>query len=174
MGNFLGEVRPQWGRWIWPLSQMEEGDWFLVDNALRNPEAVRNYVSVQAARLGKRFAVEKKPLEHPGFCRVTCGGRPEAPRREQVDYQSIMAVLKRYYPTAKIDNLKWTGLDMGECEERKAQCVEAPEYRDFVAVIPNDWTFTVELRDDGFAIERVEQGTTLSSWRVKRLQEVMG
>lgn len=64
--------RPQGGRkTVWPLGDMDVGDWFLVPHELREPGRVRNYVMVDGYRRGIKFSVEKDPPEFPGYTRVT-------------------------------------------------------------------------------------------------------
>lgn len=74
--SFIGEVRPVYGKWIWPLRQMAPGDWFIVDKELRDPEKLRALMGVRAAQLGIRVSVTKHPEEHPGFVKVMRVGEP--------------------------------------------------------------------------------------------------
>lgn len=65
-----GEIRPVYGRWVWPFRHMKPGDWFTVAHVDRDPEAVRKMVSVRSAQLWKRFSVTKD--WQPGVLRVDC------------------------------------------------------------------------------------------------------
>lgn len=70
--GFFGEVKPRYGRWVWPFRDMAHGDYFIVDQARRTGEEVRGYVKLRSAQLNKRFSVTVNDPENPGFTRVTC------------------------------------------------------------------------------------------------------
>lgn len=172
MNRFLGEVKPVYGRWVWPFKHMEDGDWFLVSWEHRDPEALRNLVSVRAAQLGMKFAVEKRPIEHPGFTKVTRGGEIGLRPREQVDFETMAGIIQRYYATDP-STLKWTILEEGEVEERMAQREGEPSQLVFITVIPDRWKFAVELLPDRIRMERIEMHDTLERWRKRQMASVM-
>lgn len=65
-------IEPVHGRWVWPFAQMQAGDWFLVAHADRDPDALRNLVSVRGSQLAKRFSFTKHHRE--GIAKVECLG----------------------------------------------------------------------------------------------------
>lgn len=67
-GRDLGRLEPYFGRWVWPLREMQVGDTFTVATADKPVGAVRNYVASQQDRLGMKFVVN---LEGD-VSRVTC------------------------------------------------------------------------------------------------------
>lgn len=64
----LGQLEPYFGRWVWPLREMEVGDTFTVATKDKPTGAVRSYVAGQQERIGKKFTV----VREGDMTRVTC------------------------------------------------------------------------------------------------------
>lgn len=151
MSEFLGVIQPVDGRWQWPFRQMKEGDWFLVNWEQRDPESVRNLAAVKGSQLGKGMKVEKRPHDHPGYTKVTCVEQGSLRKREvpvgKVDYEFVLNVLDRCYEV-HADELAWTALNPGQCQELSAQQIEAPANDEYVVAILNGWNFKLTLLKD--------------------------
>lgn len=172
MNRYLGEIRPIGSRWVWPFRDMQEGDWFLVSWELRDPESVRNMASVRGSQLGKRFMVEKRPPEHLGFTKVTCGSTQPLRRMEDVNFETIGRVLRRCYEVEHGD-LLWTMLEEGQVQEVEAEQIEEPLQPVYMVSIPDKWRFVVELLPDRVRIRRVATRETLAGWYRRQLAAML-
>lgn len=166
IGPYLGEVKPQYGRWTWPFSWMKEGEYFHVDHARRNPEDVRVYVSVRAAQLNKRFSVKANDPERPGYCRVTCVPRGDAadePKCIALDYLQAKQKLREWYgwDVGKLDDMVY-GENKGTVAKVK-QIAQPPVERIMFPYAP--WTLGAILRPDEIEFVSFEEGATPDSWK---------
>jgi hypothetical protein len=171
--RLLRIVEPIGGRWIWPFTQMEVGDYFLVSHEDRDPEKVRHMAAVRAAQLGKRFSTEKWCEKHPGFTKVV--RRPDiAPgsvEREEIDYGSLRDVVQRCY-RLDINEMAWTLMDEGQRDARVAERLELP--RQPVHCVRIDFaTFIVELAPAGIVVQRVATNETLKGWKDKQVSAML-
>lgn len=94
----LGEVQPFRGRWTWPFAEMQEGEFFRVDQALRAKGAVANLAYVRGSKLGRRFSVTDDP-EHVGFTRVVCTDEDitiEPDRYRPIERQALQLSYKKF------------------------------------------------------------------------------
>lgn len=178
MAKFIGEVAPVYGRWHWPLKQMEEGDWFLVNHADRAPDEVRHYVSVRAAQLGMRFSVKGHDPENPHFARVTKMTWKEqavsAPLVREMDFDRIMAVLNRSYPSVNANPLPiWTAEEGDKVRIDALRASPTPQSA-YIVMIPDQWKTAVECDALGFTVARVALQTTLESFTEGKLADIMG
>lgn len=168
MPKDFGEVRPQRGRWIWPLTQMEIGDHFYVAHEDREPERVRNYVYVSGNRLNMTFTVEKDS-ERKGFTKVT---RID-PEDRTIDVSSHNAyglvrdrVLELY--AFSLDEFDWHGsYPVGAIWSRAAEQRAEPRREHYVMWIPgcdNDgrsifMSFRVSMKANGVEFQRLADST---------------
>jgi len=170
----LGQVRPIYGRWVWPFKHMEEGDFFTVRHEDRAPEEVRNMAHVRGAQMGKTFSVNRAYSE--GVTSVTCTSTTPFDRkpkpRASVDYEAMRETLQTCYGRAA-DDFRWTALDVGQAERCAAPQIEKPGQNTHILKIGQKWTFAVEFDPNGFTMTRVEQGTTLESFTKRKLEAIM-
>lgn len=178
-GPFLGEVRPHYGRWTWPLSWMKPGEFFIVDHARRDPEDLRKYVSVRAAQLNKRFSVAARDPEHPGYCRVSCvefdaGG--EEPEVNVMDFDKVETKMVDWYGVDLGAVLPWSVLPArGKAFVAAAQLSAPPVKRMIVRIdIPDGWAGLV-FKSEGFDVYGLPAGTAISNWKLEEpsIDEVM-
>jgi hypothetical protein len=171
--SYMGAITPVFGRWVWPFRKMKPGDYFVVSHEHRTPEDLRNMVSVRAAQLGKRFSVNKD--FRPGLTSVTCiplnapGRGRKAPGA--LDYGAVTEMLGRCYGV-DAGKLKWTAMDVGEVERIEAKQLEAPLQPVYMAVIPDDWKFALELGPGSVEVTRVEQNETVESFTKAKLDAI--
>lgn len=163
-GNFLGEIEPIHGRWIWPFAQMEEGDWFTVDNQLRPHGKIMNFAHVTAHRLGKRFSVTQLD---GCYTKVECVGEPEAKPDvpETVEPKFALGLLRRCYDFDP-SLLHWTELDEGMVDEMEARQIEQPKFERMVVDLPAGMTRCagITMLPDRVRLEALPAGMTLTKW----------
>ena len=171
MNRDLGIVRPLYGRWTWPFGMMEEGDWFLVDQMDRETERVRNLASVRAAQLGKRFKVEKHPVEHPGFTKVECvpDDYEAAEHRQPALEFSVARERLRDLYGFNLDDLHWGHIHDGKPVEVKMQALDdLPKRRIVVKLWPASlYDLGVELFEDHLRFVSVPKGWKPHVWEAK-------
>lgn len=173
--RFLGviEPEPRSGRWIWPFTTMEVGDYFLVRHSQREPEGLRRMVYVRGTNLMKRFGFMKNDPDNPGMMRVWRKPNWEMPKlREDFDYQGLRALLREQY-ALDADALPWGAcLKPGDSLSMPAKR-RAKDQRIAVRVTVAGAPYIVELHDGFVAIERIEEGRTLDDWRNAQIEAVM-
>lgn len=128
MGRDFGVIEPVNGRWIWPIADMDIGDYFHVAHEDREPERVRNYVKMRAYQLGRTFTVNKTGEEHEGFTRVTRVDpqRQMAPTAPRVEYGSLKPRIDECYDKSfEAMGIPWPMFAVGqEFFAKSAQIVE--------------------------------------------------
>lgn len=178
-GTYMGELQPFHGKWNWPLREMLPGYYFTVDHAVRPPEAVRNYVSVAGARMGKFFSVTANDPEHAGHCRVTCTLPPM--QRDQgggdivMDYEKLHPKMSEWYGVALNDVVLWDNLYSKKVGFVKARQHRKPPCKRMIVrtVLDHGW-FGLVFHPDGFEFHPLEAGTALEAWKTEPdLGEVM-
>lgn len=174
--GFLGEVKPQYGRWRWPLGWMKPGDWFVVDHARRDPEQVRQYVSVRASQLGKRFSVIASDPERLGYSRVTCVPVVGYEEEEQSDGIELA-------PEKAHDKFReWYAWDLGDLPygelfyKRKAvvmvEQVATPPVKRIIFDVPEHHLGAI-LHPDCIEFISLPKGAMIASWKVEAVEDIM-
>lgn len=172
-GVFHGEVKPIYGRWHWPLRVMQPGDWFIVDQALRNSEELRHVMGVRAAQLGIPLSITKEDPDYPGFTKVT---RPEISESKRdglvMQYGDAGAKLQAWY------GFNIDALPFGELYHRQKARVNAVQVKEpsVSRMIVETWDSRLGLTFDerGFDVVQLAKHATLESWkRGASLDEVM-
>lgn len=170
MNRDLGVVRPQYNRWTWPFSMMEEGDWFLVDKMDRETERVRNLASVRAAQLGKRFKVEKNPEDHPGFTKVECvpdDYEPVEHRQPVLQYGVARERLRDLYGF-NLDELSFKAMEAGEPWVVMAKALDELPKKRLVINSYADWfDIGAELFEDRIRFSAVPKGWKAHVWEAR-------
>lgn len=163
-GQFLGEITPVQGRWFWPFSEMKEGDWFIVDNQLRDHGRIMNFAHVTAHRLNRRFSVTKTDK---GFTRVErVSGEVQAPKApETTKVPDAMALIRRCYGFSP-NTMMWTGLEVGQFDERIYPQLEKPKFDRVVcdAVAGTRYCVGIKLLPDRVIMVGLPEGSTVSAW----------
>lgn len=172
MGEFIGEVKPLYGRWTWPLRVMKPGDWFIVDKALRSPEEVRNLMGVRASQLGIRVSITKHPEEYPGFTKVELVDQDKA--EEKPDAQDMD------WSTAKQKLSQWYGYDIdrapfGEVYAKgelrvNAKGDDVPISRMILDAHEHSRVVGFVFDPAGFTMHSLPRGASLGSWKVEELK----
>lgn len=174
--EFLGEVKPLYGRWHWPYTFMQPGDWFIVDQALRNGEAVRHHATVRAAQLGIILSTTVNDPEHPGFTRVTRRSHSDqgTPDGEVVDYGTAATKLADWYGF-NIDELPFGRIEAGVAVKIDAVQRKPPSVRRLLVEFLEKKLGLVFERD-GFTVEQLAKSATMESWKSEgpSLDDVMG
>jgi hypothetical protein len=169
MNKDWGVVRPVYGRWVWPFRRMEEGDWFHVDHADRDPEQVRNMAMVRAHQLGMKFSVNRNDEDKPGFCKVT---RVALEHEEPDNRQPVME-----YGSAKERFMDWYAVDLDvqmpmaqvstfEAAEIKAEQIEKP-HRQRVVFKFLEHVIGAELFEDRIRFVPLPKGWKPATWEAK-------
>jgi len=167
--NFIGELRPFYGKWNWPMRDMVPGDLFVVDHAIRDPEAVRNYVTMNATRLGKFFSVNARDPERPGYCRVTCTPAPsqrEEPQESVLSCEVGITKLGEWYGINFNDTRLWGTLaPQNGWSLIEAKQLKAPPFKRAIVKtdVPDGW-FGFVYHPFGFEVHRIEPGTPIEAW----------
>lgn len=169
MGEFIGEVKPLYGRWHWPLRAMKPGDYFIVDKALRSTEEVRNLMSVRASQMGMRISVSKHPEDHPGYTRVEMMdlNKPEEkPDGAMMNYETAGEKLEAWYGF-DINSLPY-GYIYGKGQERIHQAqINEPSIRRMI-VDCGEYNRVVGFVFDvqGFTCHALPKRATFDSWKL--------
>jgi hypothetical protein len=176
---FLGEVKPFAGRWTWPLSQMQPGEYFVVDHVRKHPEQVRAYVSMRAASLMKRFSVNADDPEMPGYCRVTCVPLDKERREPQgavMDYAKLHPKLAQWYGLELNAAVPWGAFAAKQKAFVEAEQLELPPVPRVIVrtELPDGW-FGLVFKRNGFEFYPLKPGSSLKSWQVDepQIDEVM-
>jgi hypothetical protein len=146
-GEFLGELEPVYGRWVWPFRRMKVGDWFKVRFDVRLPGDVRQLAGVRAAQLGIKIGVTTELPEHPDFTVVV--RRPddwENPGRysKELDYQALGTFLRSVYEVEP-DSIPWHAfVREGETRGFTVQKVRGDPRKEVIARVGNQ-RFKLEL-----------------------------
>lgn len=172
------ELKPFYGKWQWPLARMQPGDWFVVDHARRDPEAVRSYVTMQGSRIGKYFSVAASDPENPGFCRVTCTRPPslrEEPSASTLDYEKVAVKMVDWYGVDLDAVLPWSILPArGKAFVRAARLQAPPVERMIVRIDIQDGWIGLVFKPDGFEVHGLAIGTSPDAWKPEpSIDEVM-
>lgn len=183
-----GYIEPVRNRWVWPFSQMEEGDFFRVDWADKHPSQLRHYVSVRAAQLGKYFSVKKDDPDCPGYTKVTCVAPPEERQAKSVGEASFegemgLVKMREWYGFDLGADMPWAQLDPAQPEEKARASVAVVQ----LAKPPVDlivWSsplpqfdIGIVLGEDRLDFERLPKHTTPQMWRrliAERVEAIMG
>jgi len=177
--QFMGELKPFYGKWNWPLKDMQPGEFFTVDHSRRDPEAVRSYVSMQGARLGKYFSINAHDPERPGFCRVTCTQPPslrEEPQAIVLDYEKARIKVNEWYGLNLDSAVPWHLLPKEHREQAfiEAKQLKAPPVRRMIVTteVPDGW-FGLVFKADGFEFHPLDPNTSLEAWQEMQLPAMM-
>lgn len=173
-GQFLGEVKPLYGRWHWPYTFMQPGDWFIVDQALRNGEAVRQHATVRAAQLGIFLSTTVSDPKHPGFTRVT--RRPlEESKADGVllIYGKAGEKLRTWYGF-NIDELPFGQLYHGRKARVDVEQSQVPSVKRMMVDIPGSGRVGFVFDPAGFDVLVLREHETFESWKEElKLEDIM-
>lgn len=166
MNKYFGEIEPIYGKWVWPFKAMEGGDWFTVDQMLKDKGSLANYAYVQGHRMGKRFSV----TEELGRTKVMCLGEPEQKNnkhRTEIDFQTVMGLIERCYgksgERAANQLMGWT-MDEGFVQTLPGlTMIEVPPVKQVMVTTINT-TALCEFFNNGLRITVVKPGMTLQEW----------
>lgn len=175
---FIGEVRPLYNRWTWPLRVMQPGDYFIVDKLLRSPEEVRHLMSVRAAQLGIRLSVTKEPVDHPGFTKVEMVDmkrEEERPDGLSVDFATASQRIATCY-AYNLDRLPFgTVYTTGSVRVDAPQVSEMFAKRIIFDAYEQDFVVGIVFDKLGFTAYALPRGTTVESWKPPlTIEEIMG
>ncbi len=178
---FMGEVKPFYGKWNWPIRDMEPGQYFVVDRDRRSAEAVRSYVSMAGVRVGKYFSINANDPDRPGFCRVTCTKPPtergldDAKRDLLVlDYGKANEKMLKWYGVELGQDLPWNNFTTGERGFIEAKQLQSPPYKRMFVMTDVEGNFGLVLKPDGVEFYPFPKGATPRQWvYAPTLEEVM-
>jgi hypothetical protein len=184
MAKDFGVIEPIGTRWIWPFSQMEEGDFFHVDWADKKPTQLRQYVSVRASQLGVYFKTIKQSDEKPGFAKVIRIPAPEEREGAKVEENLIInwiearALVHGCYhisannPMAAMD----AGWRRGFTHFYEAERIKEPPRRAYEIVGEGtaDLHFAIEFEPEGVRMTWLAEHENLKTFTAKRLADIMG
>jgi hypothetical protein len=168
MSKFLGEIEPVHGRWIWPHSSMEPGDWFTVDQMLKDKGRVVNMAHVRGYQLGKRFSTGDDP-DRPGFTRVVCNGDAEqfgamSLGKTEINFPEAMKLIERCYGSSvKAHSMAWQQMPHDRPERTEYKQIEKPK-SSTVMVTTNHCTVACEMKEDEIVLRYAPSGCTLHQW----------
>lgn len=165
----LGLVQPNdWGVWSWPYRQMEDGDWFRVDPAMRSLADVRTMTYARSTQLNRarQYTVSRDADGYTVVRRnVARGGLPRRP--ELLPYGDARAVLTRY--GVNLDELPIHYLKPGQSYRFDGpRSAPVPDHPWFVAQLP-DCRIAVTQDDHGFTIERAGDRDTFQSLSERKM-----
>lgn len=165
-GEFLGELRPHWGRWHWPLRDMKPGEYFIVGHELKPSEDVRNYVGVRGVQLCKSFSVAANDPEHPGFTRVTCvpfGRDADNNPAPVLKFESAAAKLMNWFAVDPDEAGVWK-LEADHREVKVKALMVDPQAAERLVFSYGRSTIGMSRKGDELTFVRLPQGWTLKVW----------
>lgn len=174
-GKFWDEIKPIYGRWVWPFAQMAEGDWFIVDQLLKPKGPLANLAHVRGYKLNKRFSVVE--ADKPGFTMVECKGETKSADHvyDLTSYGQMLKFISRFYG---IDGtqLQWTGQPIGWKDEIMALRLDEPKQVEHVVQITAARVFTsgLKLEPDRIVFEVLPDGMTRSTWLAQSKIDLLG
>jgi len=166
---FMGELKPFYGKWNWPIGEMQPGDSFIVDKMRRPTDAIRSYVSMAAVRKGKYFSIRGDDPDHPGYTVVTCTLPPMERSADEalisvVDGELFKAKFWEWY-RYNVDEMPWgPNVRLGkriDVEQVKEPLVKRVIYPTTDKIMG---TLGFTLDEKGFDIIGLDERETAESW----------
>lgn len=170
-GKDYGIVRPGWnGRWQWPLSIMEPGDYFHVAHDDKAPGNLRHLVSVRAAQLGANFSVRKDSPALAGHSLVICAPPKEVREALQgatsvIEYGTAKRKIAECYAGIDLDKAPWGVIENWKEAFVEGRRIAEPMQPRYVFTMVNN-TIGVELLSNGVRLMRLPNGATPKQWDV--------